>query len=307
MLKTASSMKLIRFSDSKKELYGILDGDRVICLPILAVKMKESFPSCLESFILEGSDDASVKGLLQRATREDVKRATFQLGKLKVLAPIEKPPKIVCLGLNYIDHAQEQGRCPPDEPIIFLKPRTTIVGPEENIVKPSFVKQLDYEAELVVVIGREVKNATIKEAESSIFGYTILNDVSARDVQFKDKQWTRGKSFDTFAPMGPCIATANGIENPTNLTIRTWVNGELRQNSTTSNMVLNVFEIVRSLSDVMTLEPCDIISTGTPAGVGFAIKPKPKFLQEDDLVEIEIEGIGILKNRVVEDSNRRNR
>jgi 2-keto-4-pentenoate hydratase/2-oxohepta-3-ene-1,7-dioic acid hydratase in catechol pathway len=138
------------------------------------------------------------------------------------------------------------------------------------------------------------------EAESCVFGYTILNDVSARDIQFKDKQWTRGKGFDTFAPTGPCITTADKMRNTANLAIRTWVNGELRQNSSTKNMAFNVSEIIRQLSRVMTLEPCDIIATGTPAGVGFAMKPQPKFLQAGDTVKIEIEGIGVLENRVTE-------
>jgi 2-keto-4-pentenoate hydratase/2-oxohepta-3-ene-1,7-dioic acid hydratase in catechol pathway len=160
---------------------------------------------------------------------------------------------------------------------------------------------LDYEAELAIVIGRKAKNISVAEAESAIFGYTIMNDVSARDLQFKDKQWTRGKSCDTFAPTGPCITTADQIHDTSNLRIRTWINGELRQDSTTKNMVFSVPEIVHHISRIMTLEPCDIIATGTPKDVGFAMKPVPKFLQDDDVVRIEIEGIGILENRIVEE------
>jgi len=160
------------------------------------------------------------------------------------------------------------------------------------------VKQLDYEAELAIVIGEKGKNIPVLEAKKHIFGYTAFNDVSARDIQFKDKQWTRGKSFDTFAPMGPCITTANQIESPNNLGVRTRVNGELRQNSSTKNMVFSVYEIVHHLSRVMTLEPGDIIATGTPAGVGVFMKPKPKFLSPGDLVEVEIEQIGALRNNV---------
>ncbi|MEM1537095.1 MAG: fumarylacetoacetate hydrolase family protein [Candidatus Bathyarchaeia archaeon] len=207
---------------------------------------------------------------------------------------------MVCLGLNYRDHAAEQNAEIPDEPVIFFKPRTAIVGPNDGIVKPRFVRQLDYEAELAVVIGGKAKNIPVEEAEKYIFGYTILNDVSARDIQFKDKQWTRGKSFDTFAPMGPCILTRNQMGDPSNIYIRTWVNGELRQNSTTKNMVFNVYEVLHHLSRVMTLEPCDVIATGTPAGVGFAMKP-PKFLRVGDVVKIEIERIGILENVVVKE------
>jgi 2-keto-4-pentenoate hydratase/2-oxohepta-3-ene-1,7-dioic acid hydratase in catechol pathway len=218
-----------------------------------------------------------------------------------LLAPIVSPPKIVCLGLNYRDHAAEQNVAVPDEPIIFIKPHTTIIGPNENIIKPSFVKQLDYEAELAVLMGRKAKNVPVSNAESYIFGYTILNDVSARDIQFRDKQWTRGKSFDTFAPTGPCITTVNQLRDTSNLYIRTWVNNQLRQNSTTKNMVFNVYEIVHHLSRVMTLEPCDIIATGTPAGVGFALKPQPRFLQARDTVRIEVEKIGVLENTVGEE------
>ena len=161
------------------------------------------------------------------------------------------------------------------------------------------MKQLDYEAELAVIIGKKGKNIRLENAKNHIFGYTCFNDISARDIQFKDRQWTRGKGFDTFAPMGPCITTSEQIGDPTNLRVRTWVNNELRQDSSTGNMVFNVYQIVHELSRVMTLEPCDVIATGTPAGVGFAMKPEPKFLKEGDIVEIEVENIGKLRNKVV--------
>jgi 2-keto-4-pentenoate hydratase/2-oxohepta-3-ene-1,7-dioic acid hydratase in catechol pathway len=180
-----------------------------------------------------------------------------------------------------------------------MKPHTTIIGPNESILKPSFVKRLDYEGELAIVMGKKAKNIPVSEAKKYVFGYTILNDVSARDFQFKDRQWTRGKSFDTFAPTGPCITTTNQVGDTDNLSVCTWVNGELRQNSSTKNMAFNVSEIVYHLSRVMTLEPCDIIATGTPAGVGFAMKP-PKYLRQGDIVRIEIEGIGVLENMVEE-------
>ncbi len=227
------------------------------------------------------------------------KKATIEKDRVRLLAPVASPPKIICLGLNYRDHAAEQDKQPPEEPIIFMKPHTTIIGPEESILKPEFVKELDYEAEFAVIIGKRGKDITVENARDHIFGYTCFNDVSARDIQFRDKQWTRGKSFDTFAPMGPCITIADQIGDPSNLRIRTRVNGELRQNSSTRNMVFNVYQIVHELSRVMTLEPCDVIATGTPAGVAFAMKPKPKFLSPGDIVEIEIENIGALRNHVV--------
>jgi 2-keto-4-pentenoate hydratase/2-oxohepta-3-ene-1,7-dioic acid hydratase in catechol pathway len=199
--------------------------------------------------------------------------------------------------LNYFDHAAETNSKVPDEPVIFMKPRTAIIGPNQKIIKPNFVKKLDYEGELCIIMGKTAKNVTEADAKKHVFGYTVFNDVSARGVQFKDGQWTRGKSFDTFAPTGPCITTENQLKNTDNLTIRTWVNGELRQNGTTRNMVLKVSQIVHHLSRVMTLEPCDIIATGTPAGVGHAMEP-PQYLNNTDVIRIEIEGIGILENSV---------
>ena len=297
-------MRLVRCCGKERECYDVLLDDKMICLPCLAKQLGKTLPERLADFISSEAKGVEIaEELLEKATENDINRAASPLQEGNLLAPVVFPPKIVCLGLNYRDHINEQHAALPDEPIIFMKPHTAIIGPNENIVKPSFVKQLDYEAELAIVIGRKAKNVSISEAKSYIFGYTILNDVSARDFQFKDKQWTRGKSFDTFAPTGPCITTAGQLKDTSNLRIRTWVNEELRQDSTTKNMVFNVYEIVHRLSRVMTLEPCDIIATGTPSGVGFALKPNPKFLQDNDTVKIEIEGIGVLKNRVVEEKS----
>lgn len=294
-------MKLVNYMQGNKRHYGALIKNKVVWLPCLAKNMGKKLPEQLEDFIASGTRNVKeAEETLQNATETQMKNASSPLSQVTLLAPITFPSKIVCLGLNYRDHAQEQNAPIPDEPIIFLKPRTTIIGPNQSIIKPSFVKQLDYEAELAIIIGEKAKNIPASQAEKHIFGYTILNDVSARDIQFKDKQWTRGKSFDTFAPIGPCITTRNQLEDTSNLRIRTWVNKELRQNSTTKNMVFNVHEIVHHLSRIMTLEPCDIIATGTPAGVGFAMKPKPKFLKAGDIVRIEIEKIGTLENAVVE-------
>lgn len=284
------------------EKYGALIDDRVICLPKLARNAKMKLPAKLEEFIALGENGIKkAEELIKNASDSENKHASTPISKTRLLAPIKLPPKIICLGLNYRDHAAEQNAPTPEEPIIFFKPRTAIIGPSEKVVKPSFVHKLDYEAELAIVIGRKAKNVAVSEAKTHIFGYTIMNDVSARDIQFKDKQWTRGKSFDTFAPIGPCITTVNQLEDASNLSIRTWINGELLQNSTTKNMVFTVEEVIHRLSKVMTLEPGDIIATGTPAGVGFAIKPQPKFLQHDDVIKIEIEKIGVLENMVAEE------
>ena len=297
-------MKLVRFvckknSAGKSECYGLLLRDRALCLPNLAEACALQLPADIDEFIDRGPKaEKTVERLIKDSSDMDIADASLPTDQVELLAPIPFPPKIVCLGLNYRDHILETNGTIPDEPIIFMKPRTAIIGPNEKIAKPSFVKKLDYEGELAVVVGRRAKNVSVAEARSVIFGYTILNDVSARDIQFKDKQWTRGKGFDTFAPTGPCVVTLSQLQDASDLSVRTWVNGELRQDSTTKNMVFNVFEIVHHLSSVMTLEPCDIIATGTPAGVGFRMKPLPKYLQRGDTVRIEIEKIGVLENRV---------
>ncbi len=295
-------MKLIRFTLARTESYGLLiNSSAILDLPKLYKAAKQLIPPNLDTLISAGTHGLNaVNKVLHNSTEADRKEAVVNANEVKVLAPIAAPPKIICLGLNYQDHAAEQKAQLPSEPIIFMKPHTAVIGPDQAIVKPAFVKQLDYEAELAVIIGKAGKYIAIDDAKDHIFGYTCFNDVSARDIQFKDKQWTRGKSFDTFAPVGPYITTAQQIGDPANLWIRTRVNGELRQDSSTRNMVFSVYEIVHELSRVMTLEPCDIIATGTPAGVAFAMKPEQKFLSSGDVVEIEIENIGVLRNPVVE-------
>lgn len=295
------TLRLVRYRHSGVESYGLLIDDEIISLPTLEGALKTPLPSTIEEFIGLGEEGMrTVEQLMLDSTKTEKRKVTIKIGDATFLAPVSSPPKIICLGLNYRDHAEESGADIPDEPIIFMKPRTAIIGPDEPIIRPSFVKELDYEAELAIIIGKKGRNIPVSEAKKYIFGYTAFNDVSAREIQFKDRQWTRGKSFDTFAPMGPCITTADQIGNPSNLNIRTRVNGELRQNSSTKNMVFNVYEVIHHISRVMTLEPCDIIATGTPAGVAVFMKPEPKFLSPGDLVEVEIENIGTLRNNVTE-------
>ena len=219
------------------------------------------------------------------------------LSEFKILAPIPNPQKIVCLAFNYIDHAKEQEITPPSEPAIFIKPRTTLCGTNSNIICPKFVKELDYEVELAVIIGKECKNVSEEQAMNQIFGYMILNDVSARDIQFQDKQFTRGKSFDTFAPCGPWITTNDEINNPQDLRLLTNINSEERQNSNTKNMHLKIPQIISKLSKVMTLESGDIISTGTPEGVALK-NPDTPFLKDGDKIHMEIEKLGTIQNTV---------
>ncbi|MBV9179401.1 MAG: fumarylacetoacetate hydrolase family protein [Nitrososphaeraceae archaeon] len=217
---------------------------------------------------------------------------------IELLAPISNPPKIICLAFNYYDHARDAGLTPSDEPVIFMKPRTTLNSPFNDIICPSFVKRLDYEAEIAVIIGEDTKKVSENQALENVFGYMILHDVSSRDIQFKDKQYTRAKSIDTFAPCGPWITTKEEVGDPQNLKIVTKVNGETRQNSSSINMVLPIKRIISSLSMVMTIEAGDIISTGTPAGVAMSMK-EPKYLKDGDIVEITIEKLGMIRNRIV--------
>jgi 2-keto-4-pentenoate hydratase/2-oxohepta-3-ene-1,7-dioic acid hydratase in catechol pathway len=211
--------------------------------------------------------------------------------------PIERPQKIICVGLNYSDHAEEQGVALPERPILFAKWPNTLIGPGEAIVVPAISQQVDYEAELGVVIGQRVKGASAENALEAVAGYVCVNDVSARDLQFADGQWVRGKSPDTFCPVGPRLVPASEIPDPQVLGIRAVLNGETMQESTTANMVFGVAEIIAFVSQAITLEPGDLIATGTPAGVG-AFRDPPVFMQPGDEITIEIDGVGALTNPV---------
>ncbi|MCX7941147.1 MAG: fumarylacetoacetate hydrolase family protein [Endomicrobia bacterium] len=205
----------------------------------------------------------------------------------KFLVPT-KPTKIICLGLNFIDHALELGMKIPDEPIIFLKPTSALLAHKGNIIYPQMSKQVEYEGELAVVINKLTKNVKKEEVPNYILGFTCFNDVTARDLQKKDGQWTRAKSFDTFAPLGPWIVS--GVD-PTNLRIRTRLNGKVVQDSNTRNMIFNVYEVISFISSIMTLYPGDVITLGTPPGVGV--------IKKGDVINVEVQNIGELTNYVV--------
>lgn len=224
-----------------------------------------------------------------------------QFDEFHILPPIIRTFKIICLSFNYIDQGNwiRFGKNPPKEPVIYLKPRTSLIGPFDDIVCPEFVSELDYEGELALVIGKKCKKTDIYNALDYVAGYFILNDISARDVQFMDKQYSRAKGFDTFGPCGPWVTTSDEIPDPNNLHLVTKVNNEIRQNSSTENMVLKVNEIITKLSRIMTLEPGDIISTGTPSGTGLSMSSTSKYLKNNDLVEVEIEKLGRIGNKVV--------
>jgi 2-keto-4-pentenoate hydratase/2-oxohepta-3-ene-1,7-dioic acid hydratase in catechol pathway len=246
--------------------------------------------------LLDGGPD-----LLRRcqavAGRADVVRSPA--GSVRLLAPLLDPPKILCIGLNYRDHAAETGAQLPSHPIVFSKFTTALIGPEQAIVLPRVSSEVDYEAELVVVIGKKGRYIPRDQARQYVAGYTVGHDVSARDWQLKKdgKQWLTGKTFDTFAPLGPHLVTADEVPDPHNLGIRLRLNGQTMQDSSTKQLIFPVEELVAYISQVVTLQPGDLIFTGTPPGVGVARKP-PVYLKGGDVVEIEIDTLGILRNPV---------
>jgi 2-keto-4-pentenoate hydratase/2-oxohepta-3-ene-1,7-dioic acid hydratase in catechol pathway len=215
-------------------------------------------------------------------------------------APVPRPGKIICIGLNYRDHAAESNMAIPEKPIMFSKFSTCVIAPGEPVVVPSTSSQVDYEAELAVVIGRRAKHVSAESAYDYVLGYTAFNDVSARDFQFADGQWQRGKSCDTFAPMGQTIVTTDVIKDPHKLSIKLVLNGQTMQDSNTDQLIFGVPALIEHITQSITLEPGDVIATGTPPGVGFARKP-PVFLKPGDQMEVLIEGIGGLGNPVVND------
>lgn len=223
-----------------------------------------------------------------------------KLEDVKLHAPVPKPDKFICIGLNYRDHAIESGMDIPELPTVFTKYPNAICGHGDDVVLPSVSKQVDYEAEFAFVIGKRCKNVPAEDWKDVVFGYTIVHDVSARDYQLATSQWTIGKTFDTFGPMGPTLVSKDEIEDPHNLRISLDLNGKTLQDSNTSQFVFDIPYLVNYLSTVMTLEPGDVISTGTPPGVGFARKP-PIFMQPGDEAVVKIEGLGELRNRCVAD------
>jgi 2-keto-4-pentenoate hydratase/2-oxohepta-3-ene-1,7-dioic acid hydratase in catechol pathway len=272
-------MKIARIkNETIGETYAIVSEDekRLITKSEIQEQTGIPIPPRIKEFMFEGwlNEVKEHQGKLEYIHRiEDV----------GLLAPLPNPSKIICLAFNYYDHAKDAGLTPSDEPVIFMKPRTTLNPPFSDIISPSFVKRLDYEAEIAAIIGKDIKKVSVEHALDSIFGY---------------KQFTRGKSIDTFAPCGPWITTKDEIEDPQNLKIITKVNGEIRQNSSSINMVIPIKKIISSLSMLMTIEAGDIISTGTPAGVAMSMK-EPKYLKDDDIVEISIERLGRIRNRIV--------
>ena len=260
--------------------------------------------------VASGQADLSVRALLQQgqqALKEvfawakpqfEARSGLLSLDTLELGPPVPDPDKILCLGVNYREHAAEAQQELPAVPMFFAKFRNSLIGPTSPILLPRASTQVDYEGELAVIIGQRCKEVAEQEALQYVAGYTIMNDVSARDVQMQTSQWTAGKALDTFAPMGPGIVLASSIPNPQTLTLTTRVNEQVVQHDTTANMVFSVASTIAFLSSLMTLEPGDIIATGTPSGVGFKRTP-PLFLHDGDVVEVEIERIGRIRNPVI--------
>ena len=275
------------------ETYGIVSNDfnKIITKNEIQEQTGIPLPLNIKEFLFNNWLDEVIKNNTKLNFIKNI-------DDIELLTPLSNPSKIICLAFNYYDHAKDAGLTPSYEPVIFLKPRTALNNPYNDILCPGNVQRLDYEAEIAVIIGKTTKKVSEDEAINSIFGYMIFHDVSARDIQFQDKQFTRGKSIDTFAPCGPWITTKDEIKDPQNLKIITKVNGEVRQNSTSSKMVIPIKKIISSLSQLITIEPGDIISTGTPAGVAMSMN-NPKYLKDGDLVEISIENLGTLRNKVI--------
>lgn len=299
-------MKLVNAIHEGMPRLGAVAGESVIDLarafeayredhePLLAAP-----PVDLLSLLQEGEPVIeAVKAIFEWAKVEQPPGAALPLAEARLDAPLRNPSKVVCVGLNYADHCREQNVPEPERPVLFVKFPTAIIGPGEAIRWPEGASdQVDYEAELAVVIGQEARNVPAERAMEVIAGYTIVNDVSARDVQFSDGQWIRGKSFDTFCPMGPYLVTADEIDDPNDLGIRCLLNGDVMQDSSTAEMIFKIPYLIEFITRTATLLPGDVISTGTPNGVGVFRDPQV-FLKPGDDVVVEIDGLGALRNPV---------
>jgi 2-keto-4-pentenoate hydratase/2-oxohepta-3-ene-1,7-dioic acid hydratase in catechol pathway len=284
-------MRLVSFQPrGGKSLVGVVVDDQVFPL------MSSAYPD-MTSFLSAGSAALDEANKMNNGGTRDLTK--YPLSEVVLLPPVTRPGKIIAVGLNYRDHAIETKQAIPTTPVIFAKFPSSINGPCAPVVLPKDDPQGDYEAELAVVIGRKAKGVSEADALNYVAGYMPLNDVSARRWQFADKQWVRGKSCDTFCPTGPWLTTRDAVPDPHALSIRMRVNGNVVQDSNTSNLIFRIPTLIAFISAAITLEPGDIIATGTPGGVGVFRKP-PVFLKSGDMMEVEIEGLGTLRNHVVE-------
>jgi 2-keto-4-pentenoate hydratase/2-oxohepta-3-ene-1,7-dioic acid hydratase in catechol pathway len=295
----ARELLLVSYRDLPDEppKTGVAQGEHIIPLTSLTGFTDDDILCACE----RAQDAVERLSELANSSEGSMEDTAVALADVQLCPPIDNPEKIICLGLNYRDHASEAGFEPPPVPIFFSKFRNALVGPFDPIVLPTISEQVDFEGELAVVIGTPGKHIAVDDALAHVAGYAVMNDVSARDLQLQTSQWIAGKTLDSFAPLGPGIVPGSLIPDPQDLQLETRVNGTVVQSDSTASMVFTVAETIAFLSSIMTLRPGDIIATGTPAGVGFKREP-PMYLQAEDVVEVEIEGVGTIRNPVVRDS-----
>jgi 2-keto-4-pentenoate hydratase/2-oxohepta-3-ene-1,7-dioic acid hydratase in catechol pathway len=281
-------MKFVTFQGASRAEAGVVLGDRVVGLA------GAGFADMLAVLASGAEGRAKIENFVHNPPADSI----FPLASVRLLAPIPRPPKLICIGLNYRDHAAEAHQEIPKVPTIFAKFSNVVIGPGEAIVLPKISRKPDYEAEFMFVIGTGGRHIAAQDWQRHVFGYTVFNDVSARDFQSVTSQWMIGKTFDTFGPMGPYLVSADEIPDPHALDISLSIGGQVLQHSNTRELIFKIPDLVAYLSSVFTLEPGDVVATGTPGGVGFARKP-PRYLQAGDEVVITIEGIGELRNPVV--------
>lgn len=305
-------MKLVTFTQNGFTRIGAVEGEQVIDLnaafkakleaegKIRAEKIAEAYiPADMEGFLQGGKESLALanEAVQYALNHESAVQLVFGKADVKIGAPVTNPGKMICVGHNYREHILEMGRELPTHPVVFAKFANTIVGPEDDIPFYPISEQLDYEAEFAFVVGKRAKNVSQEDALDYVAGYTIVNDVTYRDIQRRTIEWLQGKAVDGSAPMGPWLVTSDELTDPSGLEISLSVNGEERQRSNTSNLVFTVQRLVEFLSELMTLEPGDVILTGTPGGVGVAREPQA-FLKDGDVVRIEVDKVGVLENKV---------
>jgi 2-keto-4-pentenoate hydratase/2-oxohepta-3-ene-1,7-dioic acid hydratase in catechol pathway len=282
-------MKLVTFTQNGHSRIGALDAEEVVDFSVAS----SGLPADMLAFLEQG--EAAMDSAREACASG---RGRLALADVTLQAPIRRPPKVLAVGLNYRDHVEETGLQMPEVPMIFNKQSTAVTGPGNDIHLPKDSTQLDYEGEFAFVIGKRCRRVPKEKAMSVIAGFTIVNDVSVRDWQFRSATTTMGKSWDTHCPMGPAIVTPDEVPDPHNLALRTWVNDELRQDSNTRYLIFNCFDLIEHLSTAFTLEPGDVVPTGTPSGVGIGFDPKV-WLKAGDVVRIAVDRLGELENRVV--------
>lgn len=289
-------MRLVSYWAGAALEAGFEDGGRV--LSARSVSPGADIPITVRALLQQGVDLREMMSVAETLLKDDDLLAG-KLGEIRLGPPVPDPDKVICLGQNYADHVAEMANTRPDVPNLFTKFRNCLIGTGDAIRLPRSSRQVDYEGELAVVIGRTCRQVSEREALEHVAGYTVINDVSARDLQLRTSQYTVGKAADTFGPMGPGIVPAFAIPDPQVLQLATYLNGEQMQSENTSAMLFSVAEAISFISEVITLEPGDILATGTPAGVGYKRVP-PRFLQPGDLIEVEVERVGRLSNPVVQ-------